>query len=172
MSTPIWGVYWGRRRGRRRRGGKTRDGAGDMVELNARSDDSMGEEGDCTGVARCHSNMLVGHQAVKLDDSNRKYQDQGMTTSRGDRCWRRSEQRVWCFSTSSSCKFGVDCRFFGDDSTMRWWAEWEFGCRGFSRFFRGRSAEFWQFGNANKVCCWTVHKRIRSWCVCQLIAVF
>ena len=73
---------------------KTRYGAGDVVALNVRSGDSVGEEGDCSGVARCHSNILVGHQAVKLDDSNRKYQDQGMTTSRGDRCWRRSEQRV------------------------------------------------------------------------------
>ena len=42
-----------------------RDGAGDVVALNARSDDSVGEEGDCPGVSRFHSNLSVGHKAVK-----------------------------------------------------------------------------------------------------------
>ena len=71
---------------------KTRYGAGDVVALNVRSGDSVGEEGDCSGVARCHSNILVRHQAVKRDGSNKKCQEQGMPPSRVKRFWRRREQ--------------------------------------------------------------------------------
>ena len=73
-------------------GGKTRDGAGDVVALNVRSHDYVGEDRDCTGVARRHSNLSVGHQAVKRDDSNRNCQEKGIPTLRGDRHWRRREK--------------------------------------------------------------------------------
>ena len=65
------------------------NGAGDVVALNVRLDDSVEEEGGCPGVERFHSNLPVGHQSVKLDGSNRNFQKQGMPMSRGDHSWRR-----------------------------------------------------------------------------------
>ena len=86
------GSVLGTEGGTKKRGGKAKDGGGDVVALNMRSDDYVGEEGDCTGVARCHSNLLVGHQAVKRDYSNRNCQEQAVPTSRGDCLWRQREQ--------------------------------------------------------------------------------
>ena len=88
------GSVLGAEGGTKKTGGKTGDGAGGVVALNARSYDSVGEEGDFPGVARCHSNLSVGHQAVKRDGSKRNCQEQGMPTSRGNRLWRWREQRV------------------------------------------------------------------------------
>ena len=88
------GIVLGTEGGEKNTGRKTRDGAGDVVALNARLDYSVGEERDFTGVARCNSNILVGHQSVKQDGSNRNFQEQVIPTLIGDCSWRRREQLV------------------------------------------------------------------------------
>ena len=86
------GSVLGTEGGTKKTGGDTQDGADNVAALNTRLDDSVGEEGDSPGVARCYFNLSVWHQAVKGDGSNRNCQEQGMPTSRGDRCWLRREQ--------------------------------------------------------------------------------